>query len=245
MDYLRDPKAIYEMSFKIIEKEAALDQYPPSLRPVVVRMIHACGMVDLTQDIAFRGDVMKAGQAALAAGKPILCDCEMVRSGITKRFLPRGGASSDDAPSGTSAAGQLFARPRGGVERSETAVSAKTSQAQCCLNDERTPALAKELGTTRSAAQVELWGDAADGAIIVIGNAPTTLFKVIEMVEAGHMHPAAIIATPVGFVGAAESKDALTQTRVSVPYITVTGRRGGSAMASAAMNAIALGGQQQ
>lgn len=208
MDYLRDPKAIYEMSFKIIEKEAALDQYPPSLRAVVVRMIHACGMVDLTQDIAFRGDVMAAGQAALAAGKPILCDCEMVRSGITKRFLP------------------------------------DVELAQCCLNDERTPALAEELGTTRSAAQVELWGDAADGAIIVIGNAPTTLFKVIEMVEAGHMHPAAIIATPVGFVGAAESKDALTQSRVSVPYITVTGRRGGSAMASAAMNAIALGGQQ-
>ncbi|TDQ64337.1 precorrin-8X methylmutase [Maritalea mobilis] len=209
MDYLRDPKAIYDMSFKIIEKEAALDQYPPSLRPVVVRMIHACGMVDLTEDIAFRGDVMAAGQAALAAGKPILCDCEMVRSGITKRFLP------------------------------------EVEQAQCYLNHERTPALAKELGTTRSAAQVELWGDAADGAIIVIGNAPTTLFKVIEMVEAGHMQPAAIIATPVGFVGAAESKDALTQTRVSVPYITVTGRRGGSAMASAAINAIALGGQQR
>ncbi|MCF4097428.1 precorrin-8X methylmutase [Maritalea mediterranea] len=208
MDHLRDPKAIYEMSFKIIEKETALDQYPPSLRPVVVRMIHACGMVDLTNDIAFRGDVMKAGQAALAAGKPILCDCEMVRSGITKRFLP------------------------------------DVELAQCYLNDERTPALAKELGTTRSAAQVELWGDAAEGAIIVIGNAPTTLFKVIEMVEAGHMQPAAIIATPVGFVGAAESKDALTQSRVSVPYITVTGRRGGSAMASAAMNAIALGGQQ-
>ena len=133
----------------------------------------------------------------------------MVRSGITKRFLP------------------------------------DVEQAQCYLNDERTPALAKELGTTRSAAQVELWGEAADGAIIVIGNAPTTLFKVIERVEAGHMHPAAIIATPVGLDGAAESKAALTQTRVSVPYITVTGRRGGSAMASAAMNAIALGGQQQ
>ncbi len=164
MDYLRDPKAIYEMSFKIIEKEAALDQYPPSLRPIVVRMIHACGMVDLTENITYRGDVMAAGQAALAKGKPILCDCEMVRSGITKRFL------SDP------------------------------NQAACFLNHDRTPALAHELGTTRSAAQVELWGEAADGAIIVIGNAPTTLFKVIEKVEAGEMVPAAIIATPVALL---------------------------------------------
>lgn len=235
MDYLRDPKAIYDMSFKIIEKEAALDSCPPSLRPIIVRMIHACGMVDLTENIAWRGDVMAAGQAALMAGKPILCDCEMVRAGITKRFLPK---------HDTAAAEQGLTVSRQGDEHGEMSARHNTSQAQCYLNHERTPALAKALGTTRSAAQVDLWGTAANGAIIVIGNAPTTLFKAIERIETGQIEPAAIIATPVGFVGAAESKESLTQIRAQVPFITVTGRRGGSAMASAAMNAIALGGQQ-
>ncbi len=109
----------------------------------------------------------------------------------------------------------------------------------CTLNDERTPSLAKTLGTTRSAAAVQLWEP--DGAVIVIGNAPTTLFALLQSIDNGGAKPAAIIATPVGFVGAAESKAELARNPRGIPYLTLLGRRGGSAMAAAAINAIALG----
>jgi precorrin-8X/cobalt-precorrin-8 methylmutase len=108
------------------------------------------------------------------------------------------------------------------------------------LNDTEVPELAKRLGTTRSAAAVELWRNRLDGAVVVIGNAPTALFHLLELLESGAPPPAAIIATPVGFVGAAESK-ALLAERAPVPFVTVAGRRGGSAIASAAFNAIARG----
>ena len=109
----------------------------------------------------------------------------------------------------------------------------------CRLNDPRTPALALELGTTRSAAAVELWRDRLAGSVVVIGNAPTALFHLLEMLQNGAPGPALIIGIPVGFVGAAESKQALVENRLGVPYITVTGRRGGSAIAAAAVNALA------
>jgi precorrin isomerase len=106
------------------------------------------------------------------------------------------------------------------------------------LNDPSVPALAKSLGTTRSAAAVELWRPRLEGAIVLIGNAPTALFHLIELIVAGGPRPAAIIAAPVGFVGAAESKALLATNALSIPFLTVRGRRGGSAIASAAFNAI-------
>lgn len=108
----------------------------------------------------------------------------------------------------------------------------------CTLDDPRTPGLAAQLGTTRSAAAMELWRERMEGAVIVIGNAPTALFRLLEMLDEGAPLPAAVIGIPVGFVGAAESKEALSQDR-RVPFIVVHGRRGGSAMAAAAVNALA------
>lgn len=205
MDYLRDPAAIYAQSFATIEAEADLSRLPPSLHDVAVRMIHASGMIDLLADIDGDPRAPDAVSAALSAGAPVLCDCEMVRSGVIRRQLPR------------------------------------NNELVLTLNDAGVPALAQRLGTTRSAAAVELWRDRLEGAVVLIGNAPTALFHLLEMLEAGAPRPAAIIATPVGFVGAAESKAALAQHSSALPYVTVRGRRGGSAIASAALNAIAKG----
>ena len=207
MDYLRDPAAIYERSFATIRQEADLTGLAPELAPIAVRLIHACGMVDLAADL--RGDARLAAavRAALTAGRPIIADCEMVRSGIIARFLPQG------------------------------------TRVLCPLNAPSVPALAKELGTTRSAAAVELWKPELKGAVIVIGNAPTALFALLEAIDAGADKPAAIIGLPVGFVGAAESKAELAANPRAIPYITLLGRRGGSAMAAAALNAVTAEGK--
>jgi precorrin-8X/cobalt-precorrin-8 methylmutase len=202
MTYLRDPSAIYAQSFATIEAEADLAHLPPELRAPAIRMIHACGMVDLAQDIVGDPAVVAATRTALAAGAPVLCDCEMVRSGVIRHHLP--------------AATELVVT----------------------LNEPAIPELAKALGTTRSAAAVELWRPRLAGAVVLIGNAPTALFHLIEMIEAGAPRPAAFIAAPVGFVGAAESKALLASYSLSIPYLTVLGRRGGSAIASAGFNAI-------
>ncbi|MEE3501907.1 precorrin-8X methylmutase [Acidiphilium acidophilum] len=108
----------------------------------------------------------------------------------------------------------------------------------CTLRDATVPGLAERLGTTRSAAALELWGDRLAGAVVAIGNAPTALFHLLEMIAAGAPRPAAVIGMPVGFVGAVESKAALA-AQTAIPYAVVRGRRGGSAMAAAAVNAIA------
>lgn len=202
MSYLRDPDAIYAKSFATIRAEADLSRLDPALHDVAIRMIHACGMVDLAEDIV--GDPRVVEAVANASG-PVFCDCEMVRSGIIRRYLP------------------------------------PTAELVVTLNDPAVPDLATKLGTTRSAAAVELWRPRLEGSIVVIGNAPTALFHLIEMLEAGAPRPAAIIAAPVGFVGAAESKDLLVDDSFSIPFVTVTGRRGGSAIASAAFNAISKG----
>ncbi|WP_423069299.1 precorrin-8X methylmutase [Devosia sp. CN2-171] len=202
MTYLRDPDAIYIKSFTTIEAEADLGHLPRELHPAAIRMIHACGMVDLASDIDGDPAIVAATVAALATGAPVLCDCEMVRAGVIRRHLPA------------------------------------TIELIVTLNDPAVPELAKSLATTRSAAAVELWRPRLAGAVVLIGNAPTALFHLIEMIEAGAPRPAAIIAAPVGFVGAAESKALLATGRLSIPYLTVLGRRGGSAIASAAFNAI-------
>jgi precorrin-8X/cobalt-precorrin-8 methylmutase len=112
----------------------------------------------------------------------------------------------------------------------------------CTLRDARVAALAENLGTTRSAAALELWGDKLAGSVVAIGNAPTALFRLLEMLAAGAPKPAAILGIPVGFVGAAESKEALAADRHGVPWLIVRGRMGGSAMTAAAVNALARAG---
>ena len=119
----------------------------------------------------------------------------------------------------------------------------KDNDVVCLLNDPRVPGLAREWRTTRTAAAVSLWGPRLDGAVVAIGNAPTALFHLLEMILDGGPRPAAIVGCPVGFIGAAESKQALvdlhTEHGIDIPYATVRGRRGGSAMTSSALNALA------
>src|ERR671929_2083681 len=134
-DYLRDGAEIYRRSFATIRAEADLTGLPPDVARVAVRMIHACGQVDLVRDLAFSPGVVAAARHALDAGAPVLCDAEMVASGVTRRRLP------------------------------------KDNDVLCTLNDPRTPGLAAELGTTRSAAALELWCDRLDRAVVAIGNA--------------------------------------------------------------------------
>ncbi len=204
--YLRDGTAIYERSFAIIRAEADLSRFSPEQADVAVRMIHACGQVELARHIVFGGDVVAAARSALAAGAPILCDSEMVAHGVTRARLP---ARNDVI---------------------------------CTLNDPRTAPLAAENGTTRSAAALDLWTERLAGAVVAIGNAPTALFHLLDRLDAGAPKPAAILGIPVGFVGAAESKDALAADSRGVPFIIVRGRSGGSAMTAAAVNALARPG---
>lgn len=203
MDYVRDGAEIYRRSFATIRAEADLSGLPEDVARVVVRMIHACGMTDLPEDVRFSADVVTAARGALQRGAPILCDAKMVASGVTRARLPA------------------------------------KNEVLCTLDAPETPGLAKELGTTRSAAAVELWRDRIEGAVVAVGNAPTTLFHLFEKLDAGWPKPAAIVGLPVGFIGAAESKDELVRNSRGVPYLTLLGRRGGSAMAVAALNALA------
>ena len=199
--YLRDGAEIYRQSFATIRAEASLERFEPSLERVVVRMIHACGMVDLADDVDTSPGFATAAAHALIAGAPILCDTNMVASGVTRSRLPAG------------------------------------NEVRCLLSDPGVPELAARLQTTRTAAAVELWRDRLDGAVVVIGNAPTALFRLLEMIDTGAPRPAAVIGVPVGFVGAAESKAALASS--ALDHLIVHGRRGGSAIAAAAVNAIA------
>ncbi|MFE6666473.1 precorrin-8X methylmutase [Streptomyces sp. NPDC057697] len=201
--YEKDGPAIYRQSFATIRAEADLAGLPADVSQVAVRMIHACGMVDLVRDLAFTPDAVARARAALRAGAPILCDVAMVASGVTRKRLPA------------------------------------DNEVVCTLSDPSVPELAKRMGTTRSAAALELWRDRLEGAVVAVGNAPTALFRLLEMVEEGAPRPAAVIGVPVGFIGAAESKDALAAHPSGLEHLIVRGRRGGSAIAAAALNAIA------
>ncbi|MBW0446374.1 precorrin-8X methylmutase [bacterium M00.F.Ca.ET.228.01.1.1] len=203
LDYIRDGAEIYRQSFATIRAEADLSRIPADLEKLAVRVIHACGMVDVIDDLAFSPQAGTAGRLALAQGAPILCDAGMVAQGITRARLP---ANNDVI---------------------------------CTLTDERVPELARTLGNTRSAAALELWRPRLAGSVVVIGNAPTALFHLLDMLDAGAPQPALILGFPVGFVGAAESKALLAADSRGVPYVVVHGRRGGSAMAAAAVNALA------
>jgi len=202
--YEKNPTAIYAQSFATVRAEADLSGLPDDLHSVAIRLIHACGMTDIPQDLRFSEGVYKSAHNAIIGGAAILCDVEMVASGVIKRYVP-------------------------------------DNEVIVTLNDPSVPELAKQLGTTRSAAAVELWRSHVEGAIVVIGNAPTALFYLLEKLDQGWPKPAAILGFPVGFVGAAESKAELASNPRSVPYLALTGRRGGSAMAAAALNALAAG----
>lgn len=202
-DYEKDGPAIYRQSFATIRAEADLSGLPADVSQVAVRMIHACGMVDLVRDLAYTPQVVARAREALRAGAPVLCDVAMVASGVTRKRLPA------------------------------------NNEVVCTLSDPSVPGLAAELGTTRTAAALELWRDRMEGAVVAVGNAPTALFRLLEMVRDGAPRPAAVIGVPVGFVGAAESKDALAEDVEGLDHLVVRGRRGGSAIAAAAVNAIA------
>ncbi|MGW5531348.1 precorrin-8X methylmutase [Streptomyces xanthochromogenes] len=202
-DYEKDGAEIYRQSFATIRAEADLGGLPADVSQVAVRMIHACGMTDLTRDLGWTPGVVARAREALRAGAPILCDARMVASGVTRKRLPA------------------------------------DNEVLCTLNDPSVPDLAAKLHTTRSAAALELWRDRLDGAVVAVGNAPTALFRLLEMIEEGAPRPAAVIGVPVGFIGAAESKDALAAHPSGLEHLVVRGRRGGSAIAAAALNAIA------
>lgn len=203
--YEKDPAAIYAESFATVRREARLDRFPAGMDALAIRLIHACGMIDVADRLAFSPDAWQAGRAAMLRGAPVLCDCEMVAAGIIRRALPA------DNP------------------------------VLVTLNDPRTPDLAKEIGNTRSAAAVEFWVPHLDGAVVAIGNAPTALFHLLELLDAGAPKPAVILGFPVGFVGAAESKAELAARPRGCDFVALRGRRGGSAIASAAVNALAAG----
>ena len=203
--YETDDAAIYRQSFATIRREADLRRFSSDEEPVVVRMIHAAGMVELQKYVRFTPGMTLAARNALRSGAPILCDARMVCEGISRARLP-----ADNA-------------------------------VICTLDDARVPALAQSMQTTRSAAALELWRPHLKGALVAIGNAPTALFHLLNMLEEATCPlPAAIIGCPVGFVGAAESKAALMLAQVA-PALTVEGRLGGSAITVAAVNALASG----
>ncbi len=202
-DYIRDGAEIYRNSFATIRREANLARFSGIAEKLAVRMIHACGMVELADTIRMSPDFAQAARNALLAGAPVLCDAKMVANGITLSRLPA------------------------------------NNKIVCTLADPAVPDLAVRMANTRSAAALELWRTHLAGAVVAIGNAPTALYRLLDMLDAGDAGmPAAIIGVPVGFVGAAESKQALAEWN-RVPWLIVEGRLGGSAMAVAAVNALA------
>lgn len=204
MDYIRDPQAIYAKSFATVRAEANLERFPNDIAEIVVRTIHACGIVGIADDMAFTPGAAAAGRAALHAGKPIFVDANMVGAGIIRRHV-------------------------------------NDNKIICTLDADGVADAARAQETTRSACAVDLWKDDLAGSIVAIGNAPTALFRLLELIAAGAPKPAVVLGFPVGFVGAAESKEALAENNLGLEFITLRGRMGGSAMASAAVNALAIG----
>ena len=182
--YLRDPQAIYAQSFATVRAEADLSAVPTALQALAVRLVHACGMPEITGDLAWGGDPAEAARRALEAGAPVLADCRMVADGVIRDRLPAG------------------------------------NEVICTLPDPSVPDRAKELATTRSAAAVDLWLPHLEGAVVAIGNAPTALFRLLELLLDGAPRPAVILGFPVGFVGAAESKEALIETDHGASFVT-------------------------
>ena len=201
-DYEINPQAIERESFRQIRELTKLDKFSREEQQVIMRIVHSIGLPALSEHVRFSDNACQQGLKALAENKPILCDVEMVKQGVTKRMIKH--------------------------------------EPLCFLNDKRTAQLAADKGETRSMAALSLWQEQLEGSIVLIGNAPTALFRLLEMLEAGCPKPALIIGMPVGFVGAAESKQALWghHQRLGVDCITLLGREGGSAVTSATCNAL-------
>ncbi len=200
--YLKDPTAIYAESFATVRKEARLDRFPPAMAALAARVVHACGMPEVADRLAFSPGAAEAGARALAGGAPVICDCEMVAAGLVRSRLP-------------------------------------DNEVVVTLNAPEVRDRAASLGTTRSAAAVDLWPERLEGAVVAVGNAPTALFRLLEGLGEGWPRPALILGFPVGFVGAAEAKAELARDPRGCAFVALRGRRGGSAMASAAVNALA------
>ncbi|MBJ26059.1 MAG: precorrin-8X methylmutase [Rhodospirillaceae bacterium] len=202
INYLKNPKEIIRKSFEIIKAETNIDELPLEIQIVAQRIIHTCGIPEITDFLFFSKGAVESGKKALETGMPLLVDVNMVAAGIN---------TSDLSPN---------------------------NKIICTINDQRVIEIAKQLKTTRSAAALELWKPVVGGAVIAIGNAPTALFHLLEMLSSGADKPSLIIATPPGFVGAEESKDLLINNNLSIPYIVIKGRMGGSALAAAIVNAL-------
>ncbi len=202
-EYLKDPARIEDKSFALIREATDLSGFSEPERQVVMRLVHTCSYPEIARQVRFSRDAAAAGIAALNAGCEILCDTEMVRHGLSERFLDT--------------------RPR------------------CFLNDPAVAGPARQNNQSRSMTAVQFWLPYLEGSIAIVGNAPTALFRLMELLEEGAAKPALVIGIPVGFVGAAESKRYLVdhQARLGVEYITILGRSGGSALAAAAFNTLA------
>ena len=205
VDYLSNPEAIYRQSFATISAEADLERFAKDETGLAIRLIHACGMVDIVDDLVISPGATGAGKRALASGAAVISDVSMVQNGIIRRNLPA------------------------------------NNPVLCGLDSAAALSFAKANGTTRSAGGMEALADKIPGAVIAIGNAPTALFHLLEMLDNGLEKPALVLGFPVGFVGAAESKAELVANPRGVPFIVLAGRRGGSALAAAALNALAAG----
>ena len=205
LKYEHDPGKIYSSSFSLVKREVKIERFDSSLHPMITRIVHSCGMIEVADRLSFSKNIALKGAEALRNGSTIICDCQMVSSGIIRRNLP------------------------------------VDNDILVTLNDPTVPERAKLLNNTRSAAAVELWEPVIENSIVVIGNAPTALFHLLELLDLGFPKPSCIIGFPVGFVGAAESKAELANDSRECEYVTLRGRRGGSAMAAAAVNALAAG----
>lgn len=203
-DYLRDPLEIERRSFALIRELTDLSRFDPDQQQVAMRLVHTSGDPGIVTDLYFSPGACAAGVTALAQGAELLCDIEMVRQGLSRRYLK--------------------------------------GEVHCFLNAPETATQASQKGETRAMAAMANWLDHLQGSVVVIGNAPTALFRLLEMLAEGAPKPALIVGMPVGFINAAESKQALIEhapETFGVPCIALQGRRGGSTLAAATVNALA------
>jgi precorrin-8X/cobalt-precorrin-8 methylmutase len=202
--WLKDPDAIYRLSFARARTATDLSRLPSDLHEIAMRLVHACARPEIVGDIAASAGAFAAGLDALQRDAAILVDSRMTAAGITRAFLP------------------------------------PSIEVLCMLDEPRVARRAEAGATTRSAAGVDAFAGRLGGSIVAIGNAPTALFRLLEVAaENPRARPALVLGFPVGFVGAAESKSALIAG--DLPFIALKGAFGGSALAAAAVNALALG----
>ncbi|MBX7145929.1 MAG: precorrin-8X methylmutase [Alphaproteobacteria bacterium] len=205
-DYIKNPEEIYKKSFDIITKEACLDKFSSDVQPLVIRLIHACGITEIVHNLVLTDGFIEKAKSILQKPCNIFCDTYMVTQGIIKKNVP------------------------------------EFCEIKCFINEDKILEHSKNNHTTKAAAAVDFWNDGKDlqNSIIVIGNAPTALFRLLEKIYQGLIKPGLICAFPVGFVGAIESKQALIDMNADIPFITLKGRLGGSAMASAVLNSLLI-----